>query len=422
VYTHAKAVNYVASNSVKLLKDLLDEVKIMPPKVEIKLENKKSYFIESEAFNALVYYKQNKMYPKEIQNPEDSWSISSKECLRMMNYIASLKPHNVHDTLFLSTTRRLVRAVVDPLAEITSIIDDNMTQMKQHEEEIKNYNGEIDSLRRLMITPRLNIEFVKLTEPKIVCTSQKCAKVCYVDEFSKYIYDQSCCDPCTNDHFGWFWNEHRCKFKYKSSFPGKYCSICDCLETDHKRISSENQMNITRKTDQDLNYQIITLEDRKRAVEDKVRLSRTEGNNLAEEKKILLKSLAKFDFFLENCAFNDYTDAFKGTLIRNIERNKSNEIAQSRLQNMLQEYEVEKNILKESKIGESSFKITLEDIKKIKEELCSLANFGEKISQIYKEQEEFLKERQYDDEVNVKATGENFLSSLGDIFSKMKFW
>jgi hypothetical protein len=89
---------------------------------------------------------------------------------------------------------------------------------------------------------------------------------------------------------------------------------------------------------------------------------------------------------------------------------------------MLQEYEVEKNILKESKIGESSFKITLEDIKKIKEELCSLANFGEKISQIYKEQEEFLKERQYDDEVNVKATGENFLSSLGDIFSKMKFW
>jgi hypothetical protein len=125
---------------------------------------------------------------------------------------------------------------------------------------------------------------------------------------------------------------------------------------------------------------------------------------------------------LERCAYNDHTDAFKETLEKNIKRNKSNETVQNRLQNMLREYEVEKNTLKEIKKCDSSFDITLEDIKKIKLELCSLANFGEKISQIYKEQEEFLKERQYDDEVNVKATGENFLSSLGDIFSKMKFW
>jgi hypothetical protein len=64
----------------------------------------------------------------------------------------------------------------------------------------------------------------------------------------------------------------------------------------------------------------------------------------------------------------------------------------------------------------------LEDIKKTKEELCSLANFGEKISQIYAEQEEFLKEGQFEEEIKVKATGENFLSNLKDRFSKMKFW
>jgi hypothetical protein len=159
----------------------------------------------------------------------------------------------------------------------------------------------------------------------------------------------------------------------------------------------------------------------KRAVEDKVNQLRTDGNNLAAEKKILLKSLAKFDFFLESCAYNDYTDAFKETLEKNIERNKRNEMVQNRFKNMLREYEVEKNIFKEIKIGKSSFNITLEDIKKIEEELCSLANFGEKISQIYAEQEEFLKERQFDEEIRVKVTGENFLSNLGDIFSEMKF-
>jgi hypothetical protein len=341
----------------------------------------------------------------------------------MMNYIAFLEPHNVHDTLALNTTRGLVKAVVDPLAEITSIIDDNMTLMKQHEEEIKDYNGDIDGLRRLMATLRLNIEFIKLKEAKTVCTSKKCVNVYDIDGFSKFIniFEQSCCNPCTKDHLGWLWSEHKCKFEYKPSFPGKYCSICDCPETDHKRISSENRVNITRKTDSDLNYEIVTFEDMKRAVEDKVNQLRTDGNNLAAEKKILLKSLAKFDFFLESCAYNDYTDAFKETLEKNIERNKRNEMVQNRFKNMLREYEVEKNIFKEIKIGKSSFNITLVDIKKIKEELCSLANFGEKISQIYAEQEEFLKERQFDEEIRVKVTGENFLSNLGDIFSEMKF-
>jgi GTPase SAR1 family protein len=285
VYTHGKAVNYAPGNTVKLLKDLLHEVKKKPPYVEIKLERNNMYFIESEAFNALVYYKKNKIYPNNVQNPEDSWNKSSKECLRMMNYIASLEPHNVHDTLSLNTTRRLVGAVVDPLAEITSIVDDNMTLAKLHEETIKNYKGDIDGLRRLMLTPRLNIEFIKLGQPKMVCTSQKCVKVYDVGGFSKYIYDQSCCDPCTKNHLGWFWDEHGCKFEYKSSFFGKYCSICDCPETDHKRISSENRVNITRKSDQDLNYEIVTFEDRKRAVEDKVNQLRADGNILAAEKK-----------------------------------------------------------------------------------------------------------------------------------------
>jgi hypothetical protein len=64
----------------------------------------------------------------------------------------------------------------------------------------------------------------------------------------------------------------------------------------------------------------------------------------------------------------------------------------------------------------------LEDIENIQNELCSLANFGEKISQIYAEQKEFLKERQFDEEIRVKATGEHFLSNLEDIFSQIKFW
>jgi hypothetical protein len=72
VYTHAKAVNYRPGNTVKLLKELLDEVKNNPPSVEIKLEKNNTYFIESDAFNALVCYKQNKTYPNDIQNPEDS--------------------------------------------------------------------------------------------------------------------------------------------------------------------------------------------------------------------------------------------------------------------------------------------------------------------------------------------------------------
>jgi t-SNARE complex subunit (syntaxin) len=96
-------------------------------------------------------------------------------------------------------------------------------------------------------------------------------------------------------------------------------------------------------------------------------------------------------------------------------------MVQNRLQNMLREYEVEKNSLKEIRIKDSSFDITLEDIKKIKEELYSLAKFGEKISQIYAEQEQFLKERQFDEEIRVKARVENFLSNLRDRFSKIKF-
>jgi hypothetical protein len=296
-----------------------------------------------------------------------------------------------------------------------------MTMMKSHEETIRSYKGDIDGLRRLMLTPRLNIEFIKLSQPKMVCTSQKCVNVYDVGGFSKYIYEQSCCNPCTYNHFGWFWDEHHCKFQSKPSFRGKYCSICDCSETDHKRISSENRVNITRKSDQDLNYEIVTFEDRKRAVEDKVRQLRTDGNVFAAEKKILLKSLAKFDFFLKSCSFNDYTDAFKKTLEKNIKLNNGNEMA-LRLQNMLREYEVEKNILKGIRNSDSSFDITLEDIKKIKEELCSLAYFGEIINQIYVEQEEFLKEQQFDEEIRVKATGEKFLSSLINAFSKMKFW
>jgi len=132
----------------------------------------------------------------EKKNYSTSWEISVKETERMIDYISSLPPHRVKNTLSLNDARRLIVALSRPLAEITSTIQNNIGVAEQRRREVLESTKHEQQLTNNLYIPAVDLQTTPLDYPRTVCTAGSCVKHVSVGGVEKIDYVSRCHPHC----------------------------------------------------------------------------------------------------------------------------------------------------------------------------------------------------------------------------------
>jgi len=244
-----------------------------------------------------------------------SWTKSSEECKKLLQYVTQLPPHSTIDTININKLRQILVDLLDPLANIFEVIDNNLTLWNEQKQKIERAKGDLKSTRELMITKCLNVEMKKLKKPKLVCTTNRCREKYIVGGFTKYHYPQTCCRECGRwSHF--FGHGDNMKFESRVLFGPKYCSKCDCSQQEHKILYYDTI--IVCKDVTPFEQKIKSFEGTLTEAQETVKVFEQLGKTFEYEKQVIVKSVAIFSIFLQKNAIVPLKDYFKDKLSQNI--------------------------------------------------------------------------------------------------------
>ncbi|XP_054165543.1 uncharacterized protein LOC128963095 isoform X2 [Oppia nitens] len=436
VFTNARSTFYAPGDTTVALKDVLNKVGQYPPYVNIKFDKTNTFCFDNESFRYLVAVSQpnNIKFNENIQNLfETSWDRSVNECLRMMRYIFDVKPHNVRDTLSINETKRTIKLLTQPLADITENIADNIKKCQIQTEKILQFRGNIEELKRELYIPVVEIESKPLDHPMTVCSDNNCCELMNINGQVVKHYRQVCHNKCYLEYDDGnvvgneglldcqAFNEYkliRTKFikpENAKLYPDQNKTITVDPETGlmkvnkSKRIKYDNcqQCGHSYETHLHIKYKTRKVESKRR---DESKYNMLNNNKKAikaqkeiveeltdrqleyeNETKIITDCMAKFAAFLKLNAMTPFNDAFEDYvkhLIRVEEYNISLVPGESRqsvdqLKSILKQYQHERDIILKSMIkGVNYCTVNLEDIDNCLNNLYKLPINGHKIQEL----------------------------------------
>lgn len=197
VFTHSRAAFYQPGETQPVLKKILDQVQKLHSDIKIKFDKDNWFCYDNEAFHFLVAVKNGVIFSPTIKSIfTGSWEHSSAEAMRMMQYITSLKPHKVMNTVSINEARRLIFLLSKRLADISENIAKNITVRKTQQERILENASHLEKLKNDLYIPTIKLEFKHFDKPRTVCASDKCRKIHRVNEVNIIHYPQRCHNPC----------------------------------------------------------------------------------------------------------------------------------------------------------------------------------------------------------------------------------
>jgi len=172
-FTNARGTFYKPGDTLPALRQLLED----SAGIDLRLCRETIYCIDNESMRFLAALKQEiKFLEKEKNNYATSWETSVKETERLIDYISSLEPHKVKNTLSLNDTRRLILQLSRPLAEITSTIQNNIRVAEQKRKDVQESTKHKEDLIKDLYIPIIDLKVTPLDHPRTVCTAQRCVK------------------------------------------------------------------------------------------------------------------------------------------------------------------------------------------------------------------------------------------------------
>lgn len=178
VFTNARSTFYQPGDTKPVLEDLLGEIAQEPPYVKLRFDRSTSYCVDNESFRFLATITNGLNFLNSAASTfEESWTISVGECKRLMDYILTLKPHNIQGTVSICQARRLINDLSGPVADIILEMCLNMTRIGEQKdflEKNRNSNESIESLKSKLKTKESRISYINLPSTRTVCASKKC--------------------------------------------------------------------------------------------------------------------------------------------------------------------------------------------------------------------------------------------------------
>jgi predicted GTPase len=390
-FTNARNTHYTPGDTIRPLKVLVEENK----DIGLTVSKDTMYCMDSESFRYLAGRKNN--YPFDERDFHDysmSWDRSVEEVARLLKHIASLKPHKVKDTITLNDARRLIVELTRPIAEITQLIQANITVLKESKEELSSSKKTTKELvEEKLYIPSFEIEATQLGYPRTVCTSPSCTQVIKQSNGQQIVhYKQHCHPRCTLDRTDTVGDP---ALQNCSAMQNGQCTKCGCSWRKHMHITYETFMKPVQVIDPNTKVRIDTEEERQRAIQEHIQTLDTRIKEYRQEQEIITKASAKFACFLKQNAIAPYNDAladYLDHLIDNCQQivdvgeeigGETRKENLSGLQKMKREYAEQVKILENAMSqGGSQAKITPDDIKALEQELLNLELTGEALRQV----------------------------------------
>jgi len=379
-FTNARSTFYKPGDTLPALRQLMTS----SPDIDLRLCRETIYCIDNESVRFLAALKQGiKFREEEKNNYSTSWEMSVKETERLIEYISSLQPHKVKNTLSLNDARRLILELSRPLAEI-STIQNNIGVVEQMRREIQEFRKHKEHLIKEWYIPAIDLKTTPVNPPRTVCTAQRCVKQITIEGVQKTDYVQHYPPHCNLT--GVQTNVVNCvALQHCAAMVNQsYCQHCGCSWSVHMHITYECTQVKTQVVDANVEKQIKdkatsieTINQHLQSLEDRI-------NKLEAEKLQLMKVSAKFACFLKHNAIAPCNDAMCDYLEHLIQVEKGKVSAggdQSRLvwlEEMKSMYLEEVKILEQaiSDVESSVHVPTVEEIKKLYDDLCRLEITG----------------------------------------------
>jgi len=173
-FTNTRISNYTPGDTFGPLSMLLAKVADHAG-VSLPLKPETAYSFDSESFRYLAAYKQDVV----IGDEKDfalSWSKSRDEARRLLEYFQTVPPHPIQSTLTLNGARRLVLELVKPMADISQLIQTNISLCQDHVGQLKDTRLTGDNLRKRLHLDKILLKARQLDRPRTVCAQQDCVE------------------------------------------------------------------------------------------------------------------------------------------------------------------------------------------------------------------------------------------------------
>ena len=397
-FTNSRGTFYVPGDTMPSLRKLIEENKI-----EIHLSKEIIYCVDNEAVRFLAARKSDmKFKPGQREDFAESWNKSVEETERLVEHIDSVKPHLVRNTQSINDARRMIISLIEPLANITTNIEDNVDEIKVRKQELLTSNTDKIELAKNLYIPRTETRTKAYDCIKKVCASSDCMKYVKIDNVTKIEY--KCIHTSSSKQI-------------KSRKRSGHCKQCACDNSVHKKITYEMWTVATRDINSSVQQQIFNQETAAKAVEENIKELEQEVVELTQEQTKIIKISAKFACFLQKYAITPYNDAMdefmdyyiKQETDRSSKANRSkNSTSSKKMKNLI---EIRSKYNKQVKDLEAAIKtpnnsevdITSEDVKNLIDELYAMKHLGDKIRNVARAVEQAELAAVKESEVNVKT-------------------
>jgi len=380
-FTNSRGTFYKPGDTLPALRELI----LNSTDVDLQLRRETIYCIDNESVRFLAALNQGvKFSEDEKKNYSTSWEMSVKETERLVDYISSLPPHKVKNTLSLNDARRLIVALSRPLAEITSTIQNNIGVVEQRRQEVMESTKHKEDLNTKLYIPVIDLQTKPLNYPRTVCTAQKCVKHISVGGVQKIDYMHHCHPHCNLT--GVQTNIVNCVALQQCAAMNQFhsCKHCGCSWSVHMHITYECTQVQTQIVDEAVERQIKDKATKIETTQQHLQSLQDRINKLEDEKRLVAEVSAQFGCFLKHNAIAPFNDAMSDYLehLIQVERGKisaggdRNNLAG--LEKMKSMYEEEVKML-EKAINDPTSYINVpsaEKIKKLYDDLCRLEITG----------------------------------------------
>ncbi|PAV70955.1 hypothetical protein WR25_20930 [Diploscapter pachys] len=394
-FTNARGTFYRPGDTMPSLITYLEKLK-SDQRVEISTKADRVYCMDNESFRFLCCLHANEYFSdEEKKNFEQSWNLSVKETNRLLEHFENhVEPHVVARTVSLNSARELILTLAKPLADISQIIQDNITAMNEKAKEVQALNVKNDDLMKKLMIPQIGLQPKQLGFPQTVCTGVNCIETATLpnSETQKTIYKTICHDHCylqdvTPETVPNVALQH-CTAMDKSL----KCTNCKCPWDLHMHLTYTQEKTEVLVEDSEIQRKLKNTNNDKEKQEIIVQTYKDRINKYKAEQSAIDEACAKFAAFLNKHAIIAYNDAVEEYLkfnIREAERvtgntgSKKSSKKVERLEQQLRQYMEKKRILDSQLKNGTAQPIGASDIQKIQKKLEKLELTGPNIKLLF---------------------------------------
>jgi GTPase SAR1 family protein len=306
-FTNTRISNYTPGDTFGSLETLLAR----HPNVGLQLTMSTTYCFDSESFRYLAAYKSGVF----MENEEDfkrSWEHSRAEATRLLKHFESQAPHLVKSTISLNSTRELISQMTVPMAEISQLINTNISVTEDDVRMLGDERLKGDELRGRLQIQRIKLVEYVLDQARTVCTESSCTE--YRDDGNQEsksltIYKTHCHSPCYLENV-------KCDTKADpglincAAFGGTgHCTGCGHNWQQHMHVLYELHEETGTFVDEEVKKQLSLHADDITIKQTAIYTANKLINEYKAEHAKIQEAAAQFGLFLKKYSITPYNDA-----------------------------------------------------------------------------------------------------------------